>query len=420
MSHALSYVKSNASVPLARSAPSVRFANRVHSTARRRPPYQCACFRLRNRFELPRSSTVLAPTPPDMKPCVVCEAQAVIYCYNDDAYLCRACDEQVHSANALAQKHERVKICELCCAAPSAVYCKNDKAYLCKACDESSHVGPVMSKHERVPVGSQPLEVACGESDGGIKATDEHSRCCVPMMDSIEEDSLFAVPHVPLVPPGVEEFPDWNAVSGPLDPKALLGKEFEDDLDIFDMDPTWLDRLDMGFDELTQNMLDGKVPVPEWPSQEKPEPKHECLVPVPVKEEVFTMVPTSTPAPLIQQPVAPPAPRPVVQPVRPQPQLNMHAAAEWAPYCNAEPLDISTFIPPSLRPVDPQTILDRANDRKVRLARYREKKKNRQFKKTIRYASRKAYAEVRPRVKGRFARKDEVEAMRAAGLLPVA
>lgn len=37
--------------------------------------------------------------------------------------------------------------------------------------------------------------------------------------------------------------------------------------------------------------------------------------------------------------------------------------------------------------------------------RYREKRKNRRFEKTIRYASRKAYAETRPRIKGRFAKR---------------
>ena len=45
--------------------------------------------------------------------------------------------------------------------------------------------------------------------------------------------------------------------------------------------------------------------------------------------------------------------------------------------------------------------------------RYREKRKRRTFEKTIRYESRKAYAEVRPRIKGRFATKDEVIAMKA-------
>ncbi|MEW5301396.1 MAG: hypothetical protein WDW36_004257 [Sanguina aurantia] len=46
-----------------------------------------------------------------------------------------------------------------------------------------------------------------------------------------------------------------------------------------------------------------------------------------------------------------------------------------------------------------------AINRVLCLKRYREKRRTRRFEKTIRYASRKAYAEVRPRVKGRFAKK---------------
>lgn len=48
-------------------------------------------------------------------------------------------------------------------------------------------------------------------------------------------------------------------------------------------------------------------------------------------------------------------------------------------------------------------------DREAKVLRYREKKKTRKFEKTIRYASRKAYAETRPRVKGRFAKRTDVE-----------
>ena len=47
-------------------------------------------------------------------------------------------------------------------------------------------------------------------------------------------------------------------------------------------------------------------------------------------------------------------------------------------------------------------------DREARVLRYREKRKNRRFEKTIRYASRKAYAETRPRIKGRFAKRSDV------------
>ncbi|KAF8654938.1 hypothetical protein HU200_061368 [Digitaria exilis] len=46
-----------------------------------------------------------------------------------------------------------------------------------------------------------------------------------------------------------------------------------------------------------------------------------------------------------------------------------------------------------------------AAERVARVQRYREKRKNRRFQKTIRYASRKAYAEARPRIKGRFVKR---------------
>ncbi|KAG6384238.1 hypothetical protein SASPL_155957 [Salvia splendens] len=48
-------------------------------------------------------------------------------------------------------------------------------------------------------------------------------------------------------------------------------------------------------------------------------------------------------------------------------------------------------------------------DREARVLRYKEKRKNRKFEKTIRYASRKAYAESRPRIKGRFAKRTDSE-----------
>ncbi|KAJ7520062.1 hypothetical protein O6H91_20G065500 [Diphasiastrum complanatum] len=48
--------------------------------------------------------------------------------------------------------------------------------------------------------------------------------------------------------------------------------------------------------------------------------------------------------------------------------------------------------------------------REARVLRYKEKRKSRKFEKTIRYASRKAYAEIRPRIKGRFAKRLDNEA----------
>ena len=46
-------------------------------------------------------------------------------------------------------------------------------------------------------------------------------------------------------------------------------------------------------------------------------------------------------------------------------------------------------------------------NREARVLRYKERRKNRRFDKTIRYASRKVYAESRPRIKGRFAKRSQ-------------
>lgn len=89
-----------------------------------------------------------------MKNCIVCQGQAEVFCHQDEAYLCLTCDEQVHSANVLARRHQRTKLCELCTSAPSTVYCKNDKAHLCATCDVEAHTGIVNCRHERVPVTS--------------------------------------------------------------------------------------------------------------------------------------------------------------------------------------------------------------------------------------------------------------------------
>jgi hypothetical protein len=57
----------------------------------------------------------------------------------------------------------------------------------------------------------------------------------------------------------------------------------------------------------------------------------------------------------------------------------------------------------------PNCVTPSAADREARVMRYREKRKNRKFEKTIRYASRKAYAETRPRIKGRFAKRTNID-----------
>lgn len=56
--------------------------------------------------------------------------------------------------------------------------------------------------------------------------------------------------------------------------------------------------------------------------------------------------------------------------------------------------------------------------REARVMRYKEKRKNRKFEKTIRYASRKAYAESRPRIKGRFAKRTASDVEQMYSMVP--
>ncbi|XP_028765672.1 B-box zinc finger protein 19 [Neltuma alba] len=89
--------------------------------------------------------------------CDVCEsAAAIIFCAADEAALCRACDEKVHTCNKLASKHVRVGLadpsdvsrCDICENAPAFFYCEIDGSSLCLQCDMIVHVGGKRT-HER-------------------------------------------------------------------------------------------------------------------------------------------------------------------------------------------------------------------------------------------------------------------------------
>jgi hypothetical protein len=74
-------------------------------------------------------------------------------------------------------------------------------------------------------------------------------------------------------------------------------------------------------------------------------------------------------------------------------------AAAWAT-TTWSPADAAAVVVPGAA-----AVVAAAAERVARVQRYREKRKNRKFQKTIRYASRKAYAEARPRIKGRFVKR---------------
>ncbi|VFQ92348.1 unnamed protein product [Cuscuta campestris] len=92
--------------------------------------------------------------------CDVCEkATATVICGADEAALCSKCDIEVHAANKLASKHQRLLLqtlsdklphCDICQEKAAFIFCVEDRALFCKECDEPIHsVNSLAANHQR-------------------------------------------------------------------------------------------------------------------------------------------------------------------------------------------------------------------------------------------------------------------------------
>ncbi|KAL5543157.1 hypothetical protein UlMin_010867 [Ulmus minor] len=92
--------------------------------------------------------------------CDVCEkAPATLICCADEAALCAKCDVEVHAANKLASKHQRLLLqclsnklpkCDICQDKPAFIFCVEDRALFCQDCDEPIHsANSLAAKHQR-------------------------------------------------------------------------------------------------------------------------------------------------------------------------------------------------------------------------------------------------------------------------------
>ncbi|TYI45944.1 hypothetical protein E1A91_D13G072600v1 [Gossypium mustelinum] len=68
--------------------------------------------------------------------CDFCRGErAVVYCKSDSSRLCLSCDGCVHSANLLSCRHVRSLLCEKCNSQSAVVRCLDEKLSLCQDCD---------------------------------------------------------------------------------------------------------------------------------------------------------------------------------------------------------------------------------------------------------------------------------------------
>lgn len=361
------------------------------------------------------------------KLCDSCKsASATVFCRADSAFLCIGCDSKIHAANKLASRHARVWVCEVCEQAPATVTCKADAAHLCPTCDRDIHsANPLARRHERVPL-SPFYDPAAAADSSAVKSTGNGSAAALKSAainklfgeedyysaDDLDAEEAEAASWL-LPNPNTNVNPNMNGKTMDVaDPKSI-DYLFADD----DIDP-YLD-LDFSSDPKPDpNSAGADCVVPDQKGshydhhhqqhhQQQPAHSHSLFSMPSFNNHQFDGF--DSPANFKPFPIS-----------YAQPALS-HSVSSSSMDVGVVP-DTSTaamgdVASAGVGGLEKQMALARGGgvDREARVMRYREKRKNRKFEKTIRYASRKAYAETRPRIKGRFAKRTDVESVDRTG-----
>nr|AAG24863.1 CONSTANS-like protein [Ipomoea nil] len=361
--------------------------------------------------------------------CDICRSAACsVYCRADLAYLCGGCDARVHGANTVAGRHERVLVCEACESAPATVICKADAASLCAACDSDIHsANPLARRHHRVPIlpisgtlYGPPTSNPCRESsmmvgltgdaaeeDNGFLTQDAEETT----MDEDEDEAaswLLLNPNPNPNPNPVKSNNSTNMCKGGNNNNNEMSCAVE-------AVDAYLDLAE--FSSCHNNLFEDKYSINQQQNYSVPQRnmsyRGDSIVPNHGKNQfhytqglqqhnhhaIFNCkewnmrILTRDMVSISSMDVG----------VVPESTLSDTSIS----HSRASKGTIDLFSGPPIQ-MPPQLQLSQM-DREARVLRYREKKKTRKFEKTIRYASRKAYAETRPRIKGRFAKRTDVD-----------
>ncbi|KAL3820854.1 hypothetical protein ACJIZ3_006759 [Penstemon smallii] len=351
------------------------------------------------------------------------EQRSIVYCKSDAAYLCLSCDRNVHSANALSMRHSRTLVCELCNCQPASVRCIKEELSLCQNCDWSTHDSPASAtEHKRHTIDSYSGCPSAAELSIVWSFSFDTSIChpeeCSIVLEEVEES-------IPLAPLPFIDCITQESAMDPIDSdvdlfygngsltntkqkvsssrtkhlgsihddflyqdfdtsmencEALFGESLDDPQQFF---------INGGFDSLFEfgNLCGTECSV-------------ECVHVVKLSSSKSKTC--GNPASVDSSTSCKSDPNICF----PRPAQSTLARSFLGPTVESITRDhrecgVSSVLILVAKSQLPSSIRDCA------VLRYREKKKLRMFNKTIRYASRKARADVRKRVKGRFVKAGE-------------
>ncbi|KAF8691258.1 hypothetical protein HU200_040382 [Digitaria exilis] len=303
-------------------------------------------------------------------------------CSGGGAYLCAGCD----AAHARAG-HVRVWVCEVCERAPAAVTCRADAAALCAACDADIHdANPLARRHERVPIQpigaaahAEPLLFDASAAVAGGEADDSAGMIAGGAKDDAKVDFLFAdvMAADPFISQDFARFTHADSVVPNNGSSGGGGGAVDVDFGgaaMAAVKPSYSSYTVASLGHSGSSSEVGLVPDVMCGGRGGSVTGGVIELDFAQSKAAYLPYAATTPTHSVSS-------------------LDTGAVSERSD--GGGRFAAATTTPAAASP----------ESREARLMRYREKRKNRRFEKTIRYASRKAYAESRPRVKGRFAKR---------------
>ncbi|KAJ0986596.1 hypothetical protein J5N97_004952 [Dioscorea zingiberensis] len=312
--------------------------------------------------------------------CDACRgAPCAVFCRADEAYLCARCDESVHAANRVASRHERVWVCQGCERAPAELTCRADNAVLCAACDAEVHsANPLARRHHRVPI--LPIQ------SGGLVLSPDFP----PPVVENESEKITGEEE--------EEAVSWllpepvKNINNQSNGEILFGGEVDEYLDLVEYNTNSGAGDQYAHQQPGNEGGESLVPVQQLQQHQEeqqqsnqmqleyevPKPGFTCTTSI-SHRTAYNMLPKVSLS-SIEASVVPDTTMTDIS------NCHMRPSKGTVRLFSGLPLQM----PPHFTPMD----------REARVLRYREKRKARKFKKTIRSASTKAYAETRHRIKG--------------------
>nr|ASZ80052.1 COLM [Phyllostachys edulis] len=394
--------------------------------------------------------------------CDFCGKQrSMVYCRSDAASLCLSCDRNVHSANALSRRHTRTLLCDRCASQPAMVRCLVENTSLCQNCEWNVHsAGSSAAGHKRQTVNcysgcpsSAELsriwsfildipnvapEPNCEQgismmsiSDSGVSNQDNAagdnslldiaSATLMSVLDSGDKHKsligLSSEAGVNLLPLVTDQ---TAQTAGSVD-STTAKVPYTPDKDMFSKDSIYddfcVDDVDLSFENYeelfgtshiqTEQLFDDAgidsyfemKEVAAGNSDEQPKPMQPATSNAISADSGMSNLGAKGDSSLCVQ----------VMQARSSISLSFSGLTGDSSAGDYQDCGVSSMLlmgEPSWHPPGPEGSFAGAS-RDSAITRYKEKKKRRKFDKKIRYASRKARADVRKRVKGRFIKAGE-------------